>query len=361
MDISNFRNLVDSGIEDPSFLHQWSMGSFDELSGFGDEIFESFQETKQQLEFNNKRSCEELTGINVDDRLVKQMRTNSFSSCETVATSPDQLHQLPSLHNYFNSNNNQVGGIIVKPKEEIIIMPSNNNNTSFISFPNDHHHHHVVSQAGSYGNYQNNNNYDFKINQGAKRVRQPTASRLPQPQDHILAERRRREKLSQRFIALSALVPGLKKMDKASVLGEAVKYLKQLQEKVKTLEEKTRKKSIESVVVVKGHELYSDGNNSSSCENYPPRFSEIEDSLPEIEVRFSDKDVLIRLHCERKQGVVEKVVSEIEKLHLFIMNSTSMSFCSANDITIIARMNADFSMTMKDFMKNLSAALKTFM
>lgn len=31
-------------------------------------------------------------------------------------------------------------------------------------------------------------------------------------QDHILAERKRREKLSQRFIALSAIVPGLKKV-----------------------------------------------------------------------------------------------------------------------------------------------------
>ncbi|KAK1316994.1 Transcription factor bHLH25 [Acorus calamus] len=29
--------------------------------------------------------------------------------------------------------------------------------------------------------------------------------------DHIIAERKRREKLSQRFIALSAIIPGLKK------------------------------------------------------------------------------------------------------------------------------------------------------
>ncbi|KAF7843064.1 nicotiana tabacum ORF protein [Senna tora] len=54
-------------------------------------------------------------------------------------------------------------------------------------------------------------------------------------------EWKRREKLSQRFIALSALVPGLKKMDKASVLGDAIKYLKQLQEKVKSLEEEEAK------------------------------------------------------------------------------------------------------------------------
>lgn len=35
---------------------------------------------------------------------------------------------------------------------------------------------------------------------------------IPQVRDHIMAERKRREKLSQSFIALSALVPGLKKV-----------------------------------------------------------------------------------------------------------------------------------------------------
>lgn len=35
---------------------------------------------------------------------------------------------------------------------------------------------------------------------------------VSQARDHIIAERRRREKLTQRFIALSTLVPGLKKV-----------------------------------------------------------------------------------------------------------------------------------------------------
>lgn len=40
-----------------------------------------------------------------------------------------------------------------------------------------------------------------------------TANRLVQSRDNILAERRRREKLNQRFVALSVLVPGLKKVN----------------------------------------------------------------------------------------------------------------------------------------------------
>ncbi|KAK1394661.1 Transcription factor bHLH25 [Heracleum sosnowskyi] len=98
-----------------------------------------------------------------------------------------------------------------------------------------------------------------------------TNARLSQAQDHIMAERKRRKKLSQRFIALSALVPGLKKMDKASVLGDAIKYLKQFQEKVKTVEEQTRRKSTESVALA----------NKSSSDDRAASIP-VEESLPEI-------------------------------------------------------------------------------
>lgn len=41
-----------------------------------------------------------------------------------------------------------------------------------------------------------------------------TTTTLSQAQEHIIAERNRREKLNQKFIALSALIPGLKKVGK---------------------------------------------------------------------------------------------------------------------------------------------------
>lgn len=46
-----------------------------------------------------------------------------------------------------------------------------------------------------------------------KRERGSTATRTPlQAQDHLMAERKRREELRQLFIALSKVVPGLKKV-----------------------------------------------------------------------------------------------------------------------------------------------------
>jgi hypothetical protein len=56
--------------------------------------------------------------------------------------------------------------------------------------------------------------YAPEAKQGIKRPYSMTRSAM-HVQDHIMAERRRREKLSQQFIALSALVPGLKKVNES--------------------------------------------------------------------------------------------------------------------------------------------------
>ncbi|KAK9281408.1 hypothetical protein L1049_004309 [Liquidambar formosana] len=70
------------------------------------------------------------------------------------------------------------------------------------------------------------------------------------PQDelsanHVLAERRRREKLNERFIILRSLVPFVTKMDKASILGDTIEYVKQLRRKIQDLETRTRQMEVE--------------------------------------------------------------------------------------------------------------------
>lgn len=124
-------------------------------------------------------------------------------------------------------------------------------------------------------------------------------------------------------------------MDKASVLGDAIKYLKQLQEKVKTLEEQTKKRCMESVIFVKKSHLFAEDDHNSSSEEENSSFNK---PLPEIEARYCERNVLIRVHCEKRKGVFEKTVAEIEKLHLTVVNSSVMAFgTSALDLTVIAQ------------------------
>ncbi|KAI3460942.1 hypothetical protein Pfo_017605 [Paulownia fortunei] len=68
-----------------------------------------------------------------------------------------------------------------------------------------------------------------------KRGRKPANGR-EEPLNHVEAERQRREKLNQRFYALRAVVPNISKMDKASLLGDAIAYITDLQTKIRIME-----------------------------------------------------------------------------------------------------------------------------
>ncbi|KAH6811497.1 hypothetical protein C2S53_019450 [Perilla frutescens var. hirtella] len=68
-----------------------------------------------------------------------------------------------------------------------------------------------------------------------KRGRKPANGR-EEPLNHVEAERQRREKLNQRFYALRAVVPNISKMDKASLLGDAIAYITDLQAKIRDME-----------------------------------------------------------------------------------------------------------------------------
>ncbi|KAJ9561291.1 hypothetical protein OSB04_006451 [Centaurea solstitialis] len=342
MEISQFKGFSElSGLEDPCFTSsQWPFNSFDDqltsMAAFVDTPHHLYDHGPVFDDHYNRPVMEP------SPRPAKQLKTSSWNSC----ISSDQSIMNQNLAHY-----------VIKPKEEGTVSSKttfgfNSHNT----FPSPHLQFVNQNQHGSGGGGSGGGGG------GAKTIAASNTARVTTPQDHIMAERKRREKLSQRFIALSALVPGLKKMDKASVLGDAIKYLKNLQEKVKTLEEQTKKRSnVESVVFVKRFEVLADGGEiSSSDENFSG--GPVHEQLPEVEARFSGKDVLIRIHCEKKAGVVEETLAEIEKLHLSIINSTTMTFAGyALDITVIAQMDQESTMKMKDLVKNLRTALKRFM
>ncbi|XXG56768.1 hypothetical protein AAC387_Pa03g4098 [Persea americana] len=359
MDMSSVRWLTELGIlEDPTFINQCEMNALDQLTAqhiaaalgedfqhsFSSESYSSYPSFTPRSNNTFSGSSLEASHAGVVERPTKQLRTSSWNSSTTDhisvpdASSPNILSfgKPNSLIDHQQFYGNMVGGSVRQKGETVSPKRS--------TIPGD-----ILISQGSFVNQS----YESKGGQGSKRS--SVVSTKP-PQDHIIAERKRREKLSQRFIALSAIVPGLKKMDKASVLGEAIKYVKQLQEKANTLEELTVKKTFESVVFVKKSQISMDDDLSSSDENFDGNSTE---SLPEIEARVSDKSILIKIHCEKRKGVLVKTLAEIEKLHLSVVNTSVMPFASsALDITVMAQMEEGFNMTVKDLVKNLRCFLR---
>ncbi|BBN06947.1 protein MpBHLH41 [Marchantia polymorpha subsp. ruderalis] len=190
------------------------------------------------------------------------------------------------------------------------------------------------------------------------RAPSPPSKATGHTQDHIMAERKRREKLSQRFIALSAIVPGLKKMDKASVLGDAIKYVKSLQDRVQKLEEQAPKKNVSSIAVVKnGKDSKGSGSDGETGAE-----SEVVESgeTPDIEARVNDKNVLIKMHCEMKIGSVAKCISELEKLHLIVLNANILSFTNTSvDLTLSAQTEDGHEVTADEIVAALQSFFKT--
>ncbi|KAL5727827.1 hypothetical protein ACHQM5_000974 [Ranunculus cassubicifolius] len=182
-----------------------------------------------------------------------------------------------------------------------------------------------------------------------------TTARSPGTVEHMIAERKRRGKLTQQFIELTALVPGVTKVDKVSVLVASTKYIKHLKTRVKELEEQTSKKTMESAVFVKKSQVSSHDTNTYLTEKSSSDF-QIE-QLPKIEAIISDGNVLIRIQCEKHRGAMAQLLLEIEKLKLNVVSSILMPFGNSFAITVMSQMNAECNMTVKDLVKKLGASI----
>ncbi|KAI4383461.1 hypothetical protein MLD38_009295 [Melastoma candidum] len=192
---------------------------------------------------------------------------------------------------------------------------------------------------------------DPPVNEPKNEVKRTRSS----PEEHVIAERKRRERLTQRIVALSAIIPGLRKMDKASILEDAIKYLKELQERVRILEEEATRRARGSPLIVRSSNLGMDDFVSSNEEDIGNLIGE---QYPEIEARISENYVLVRVHFEMNQYGVPKIMAEIEKLNLNIINSNVLPFGSSSfDLTAVALMKPEFRMTVKDVVDNLRQAL----
>ncbi|KAJ4881392.1 Transcription factor MYC2 [Raphanus sativus] len=162
-----------------------------------------------------------------------------------------------------------------------------------------------------------------------KRGRKPANGR-EEPLNHVEAERQRREKLNQRFYALRAVVPNVSKMDKASLLGDAIAYINELELNVnKTESEKIKiKNQLEEV------KMELAGRKASTCGDLSSSSSSSSATAPvgmEIEVKVMGWDAMIRVESSKRNHPAARLMSALMDLELEVSHA-SMSV--VNDLMI---------------------------
>ncbi|EEF32408.1 DNA binding protein, putative [Ricinus communis] len=159
-----------------------------------------------------------------------------------------------------------------------------------------------------------------------KRGRKPALGR-DTPLNHVEAERLRREKLNHRFYALRAVVPNVSRMDKASLLSDAVCYINELKAKIEELESQLHRKSSKRVKL----EVADNTDNQSTTTSEDQAASKPISTVctttgfpPEIEVKILANDAMIRVQSENVNYPAARLMTALRDLE-FQVHHVSMS------------------------------------
>lgn len=150
-----------------------------------------------------------------------------------------------------------------------------------------------------------------------KRGRKPNLGR-DAPLNHVEAERQRREKLNHRFYALRSVVPNVSRMDKASLLSDAVSYIKELKSKVEELEASTTTNNPSNKKLLVKTEISSDNQSTTTTVEEQAASSSSSRSVAsvEVEVKIVGDDGMIRVQSDKSNYPAARLMNAIRELEL---------------------------------------------
>ncbi|XP_052183871.1 transcription factor bHLH35-like [Diospyros lotus] len=153
---------------------------------------------------------------------------------------------------------------------------------------------------------------------------------------NIVSERNRRRKLNERLFALRAVVPNISKMDKASIIKDAIDYIQELHEQEKTLQAEIGElESGKSTNNNTGSDLDEDTPALSRLRKRKtgqPHDSAARSSSPpiqDLELRVAymgEKTVVVSITCSKRTDTMVKLCKAFESLKLKIITANITAF-----------------------------------
>ncbi|XP_078178430.1 basic helix-loop-helix (bHLH) DNA-binding superfamily protein [Carex rostrata] len=173
---------------------------------------------------------------------------------------------------------------------------------------------------------------------------------------NLVAERKRRKKLNDRLYMLRSLVPKITKMDRASILGDAIDYINQLQKEVKELQDELEEASPDedaargsddnsncqgdqmpkNNMYLNGEDAPNYGNDTTKHSTEPTKKSRDQLSSneegglemePQVEVRqVEGNEFFMQVLCERKRGGFVRLTEAMAALGLEVTNANVTTY-----------------------------------
>ncbi|CAL0316161.1 unnamed protein product [Lupinus luteus] len=230
--------------------------------------------------------------------------------------------------------------------------------TNYNIFPN-HHHHHLPNAALDHASqrllkyilftvpYLHAKNHEQKYSpqtldtatdSGGDPATQSRGKGIPQEElstTHVLAERRRREKLNERFIILRSLVPFVTKMDKASILEGRTTFKKHgdyrdAKGEYKQLHAGTTRSGVTVMVGTDNRKVRIVERND-------------EEALTSVQVSIIENDAWLELECPHREGLLLDVMQMLRELRIEVIRIKS----SLNNGVLVAELRAKVKENVK--------------
>ncbi|GKA41482.1 transcription factor bHLH35 [Tanacetum coccineum] len=153
---------------------------------------------------------------------------------------------------------------------------------------------------------------------------------------NIVSERNRRKKLNDRLFALRAVVPNISKMDKASIIKDAIDYIQHLHDQERVIQAEIMElesRKLESGVIDYDQEMAFMSTEKSKKKKAEQSFDSGESSraypveILELKVSYvGEKTVLVSLKCRKRRDTMVKICEVFETLKLNVVTANVTAF-----------------------------------
>ncbi|KAK9097775.1 hypothetical protein Syun_024820 [Stephania yunnanensis] len=179
---------------------------------------------------------------------------------------------------------------------------------------------------------------------------------------NIISERNRRKKLNDRLFALRSVVPKISKMDKASIIKDAIEYIQELHEQERLIQleiselESGRSKIPNSYI----DEEFGVPMRIKKKKRVIDGYSDRSPSIEGLDVRMSyagEKTLVISITCDRKTDTMVKLCEVFESLKLKIVTANITAFSGRLLNTVFIEADEEEKEQLKEKIQSAIAAV----